>query len=395
MQVGRFGAALTKMATHWSPADCLAIVDRGMSLFLHALSNDVLLHEHALRHEVTQAVVAVAAMVSERDIDQQVMSAQKLRDELAPLQASIEQTTGLAPDLPGVDWKEGYYDRVRVNAWFWAVGAQFHCTKKLSVYFGNNDPARRSRHVAYVVCYFNTFRTRQLMGKLLPGDVDDHAVHTASLDQDNMYRLSHALSGPQPIAPLSATLPRCFKQDRSGSCSTMVLVNFLLQQSADKSGHVMSQFMRGQVINETSVQRSRLWRNLHHMYLCAEPKEQDETIFLSEGQEQVSASASASTSQPMQGPTQAVSRSPSPAPSSSDVNTDVGHDTTGNHIVLNVPYSGHVYELDSYPGAESCRYIGPVGTDWTVAAQVRLQQWSEAAHLTTVHNDVHAYVRDN
>ncbi|KAG0292418.1 hypothetical protein BGZ97_005604 [Linnemannia gamsii] len=119
------------------------------------------------------------------------------------------------------------------------------------------------------------------------------------------------------------------------------------------------------------------------MYLCAESTEQDETPFLSEGQEEEAATSASAPS------------ASSPTPSISSTGMDANPDTTGNHIVLIMPYMGHVYELDSHPAAHYCTYLGPEGTDWTIAAQVRLQQWSEAAHLTTVHNDVHAYISDD
>lgn len=100
---------------------------------------------------------------------------------------------------------------VRVNAWFWAIGAPFHSSKKIGVYMSNDDPGRRRRHEAYVVCIFNTFKTRQLMNKALPGDVDDHALHIPDLDADNRYQITNLLQGPAAIHPASAQLPRCFK----------------------------------------------------------------------------------------------------------------------------------------------------------------------------------------
>lgn len=88
IQVGRFGSATLKMSSHWNPADCMAILDRGMSLYLHALADDTLLHELELRHEVTQAVVTLATSLADRAVEQRYMSPKKLQDLLLPLQVS-------------------------------------------------------------------------------------------------------------------------------------------------------------------------------------------------------------------------------------------------------------------------------------------------------------------
>jgi hypothetical protein len=89
IQVGRFGPAIIKMSSHWSPKDCMAILDRGMSLYLHALTDDTLLSDLELRHAVTQAVVTLAKSVADRAVEQRYMSAQKLQDQLLPLQVSL------------------------------------------------------------------------------------------------------------------------------------------------------------------------------------------------------------------------------------------------------------------------------------------------------------------
>ena len=69
-------------------------------------------------------------------------------------------------------------------------------------------------------------------------------------------------------------------------------------------------------------------------------------------------------------------------------------DIAGNHIVLIMPFGDHVFELDGL-AASRIIYLGQVGQDWTAVAQQRLEQWSEAASVTRVHNDVHAIVVDN
>ena len=77
-----------------------------------------------------------------------------------------------------------------------------------------------------------------------------------------------------------------------------------------------------------------------------------------------------------------------------DVDDDLdGSDETGNHIILIMPFGGHVFELNGY--STTCLLdLGVVEYDWTDIAQQRLEWWSEAARETRVHNDIHAIVFD-
>ncbi|KAI9231942.1 MAG: hypothetical protein BYD32DRAFT_466695 [Podila humilis] len=171
IQVGRFGPAIVYMSSHWNPTNCMVILDRGMSIYLHALTDDILLHERELHHEVTQAVVTLVTSVVDRATEQRHMLAQKLQDLLLLLQS------------------------------------------------------------------------RLLMNKALAGDVVDHVLYTPDLDADNRYRITSLLQGPAAIFPASAQLPDCFKQDQSGSCATIVLVNFLFNQPDSQKGVLMSNFI--------------------------------------------------------------------------------------------------------------------------------------------------------
>lgn len=80
IQVRSFGPVIFKMSSHWNPSDCMAILDRGVSLYLHAFTDNILLHEFEQRHKVTQPVVTLASGVADRAIEQRRMSAQKLQD---------------------------------------------------------------------------------------------------------------------------------------------------------------------------------------------------------------------------------------------------------------------------------------------------------------------------
>jgi hypothetical protein len=64
-----------------------------------------------------------------------------------------------------------------------------------------------------------------------------------------------------------------------------------------------------------------------------------------------------------------------------------------NHIVLILPFQGHVWELDPLDiSGPLC--LGLQGEDWSEIAQKRLEMWTTAAIYTKVHNDIHAIVHD-
>ncbi|KAI7816626.1 hypothetical protein BC939DRAFT_218928 [Gamsiella multidivaricata] len=66
--------------------------------------------------------------------------------------------------------------------------------------------------------------------------------------------------------------------------------------------------------------------------------------------------------------------------------------SSDNHIVLIMPYKGHVWEIDSLQSDPV--YLGLEGDDWTEVAQQRLESWTSAAYHTKVHNDIHPIVLD-
>lgn len=89
-----FVPAISIMSSHWNPTDCMAIMDRGMSLYSHALTNDNILHERELHHEVTQTVITLTTSVVDHAMEQRYMSAQKLQDLLLPLQVNEQAHFG-------------------------------------------------------------------------------------------------------------------------------------------------------------------------------------------------------------------------------------------------------------------------------------------------------------
>lgn len=95
------------------------------------------------------------------------------------------------------------------------MGVPYHLTEKISVYNKNMDRRNRERHLAYLICYHNSYRMRRLMMKSEDGDKDDYAEPQHVLDDDNheMRReVADSRSNSKPILPEEATVPYCFEQ---------------------------------------------------------------------------------------------------------------------------------------------------------------------------------------
>ncbi|KAG0195940.1 hypothetical protein BGX28_000339, partial [Mortierella sp. GBA30] len=64
---------------------------------------------------------------------------------------------------------------------------------------------------------------------------------------------------------------------------------------------------------------------------------------------------------------------------------------SGNHMIVILPFAGHVWEIDSYHwNGPEC--LGEIEHDWTHVAQKRLQLWTQAAIESRICNDIHAIV---
>lgn len=81
----------------------------------------------------------------------------------------------------------------------------------------------------------------------------------------------------------------------------------------------------------------------------------------------------------------------------SNQSTSLSNDSTmeGNHVVLITHFNGYVWEINSAKDGGGAYCLGKEGADWTDAAQKRLEQWTYAAWVTQIHNDIHVIVAEN
>ncbi|KAF9343914.1 hypothetical protein BGX26_005060, partial [Mortierella sp. AD094] len=96
-------------------------------------------------------------------------------------------------DLPTVgDTLEEAY----VNSWFYWMEVPYALTDRLSV-VDNKSKDHRVQHLAYLVCYWNTYETRQIMNKLDFDDTPDGCTVPAVYNLDNHPKRHIKFQQPQ------------------------------------------------------------------------------------------------------------------------------------------------------------------------------------------------------
>ncbi|KAF9955653.1 hypothetical protein BGZ72_003547 [Mortierella alpina] len=229
----------------------------------------------------------------------------------------------------------------------------------------NVDELSRAEHLAYLVCYWNSYDTRKWMDKLEAEDAQDSSKTPVAFDLDNEPRnRSRRLTvGGAQDRPKPEKIPISFRQTNSGQCCTLALFNFLANQEPCLQSEVVKTILSRTCKEEANydlyaADQDVSLRSLHHWLLSNLETDQ---LHDEEGHDD-------------------LEEYDSPQPS-------------GNHMIVILPFAGYVWEIDSYH-SESPLCLGAAGEDWTFVAQERLQKWSEAAIESRVNNDVHAIVRE-
>ncbi|KAG0014983.1 hypothetical protein BGZ81_000138 [Podila clonocystis] len=297
-------------------------------------------HEHG-----DNAIQVSMAKLADERIHERYMESEY--DHIGEMNKVLSTSRNFLPDLPlTYDWQEGFYDPVFVNNWFFWMQEPFRLTDKILV-CENDD---RRGHLAYVVCYNNSYRTRKIMRKLSQNDSPTTSGRRA-LDKDNeSNRFPHY--GSKRHAEVAVN-PAQDVMD-NGPCCTMALFNFV----ANKGGSPTTK----RILEDVSADRSAaednmILRSLHHYVLCGGHVNQEYNH------------------------------------QSASLSNDITME--GNHVVLITHFNGYVWEIDSAEDGGGAYCLGKEGTDWTFVAQKRLEHWTYAAWATQIHNDVHVIVAEN
>ncbi|KAF9994911.1 hypothetical protein BGZ80_007657, partial [Entomortierella chlamydospora] len=116
----------------------------------------------------------------------------------------------------------------------------------------------------YMVCYENSFMMRQLMGKLYSEEIPEtssrHVVRVktaARLPYPAPKSISPILSSaflPPSRRPKGPTPPLPFAQLDDGSCATIALINFLINQPTVTHGQTIKNLLqRVQTLKQTNA----------------------------------------------------------------------------------------------------------------------------------------------
>ncbi|KAF9342729.1 hypothetical protein BGX26_006975 [Mortierella sp. AD094] len=274
-------------------------------------------------------------------------------------------------DLPtvGDTLEEGVCDQSFVNSWFYWMEAPYALTDRLSV-VDNKSKDHRVQHLAYLVCYLNTYETRQIMYKLDFDDAPDGCTVPAVYNLDNHPKRRIEFQQPQshnitkrfedcPESPL------CFLQTiEPGMCCTLALFNFVVNHDTGSQGSSMKDILNyankhtGDY-DRLSAQGVETLRKLHHWIL----RDKSDNVHHNVTQ--------------------------------NDIEGDLaeGLQPSGNYVIMIMPHKGFVWELDSMDWSSPKR-LGKIDDDWTDAAQARLEDWTQAAIKTRVCNDIHAIIAE-
>ncbi|KAF9344466.1 hypothetical protein BGX34_005638 [Mortierella sp. NVP85] len=335
MKQGSMTAAVSQIIRRWQPSAIDHILTAGLQLYQLALRNDpnVQTTQTGLLH------ILISNNIHNHIINLDTSTVQELVGELCRHLPKVLAT------LREFGKKHSI------------VQEPFAITEKLSV-TADRDPQTNIHHVGFLICYWNSLSTRYLMNKL---DSDDK--------KDFRPDILHLQSTSKSVGSISTRLsasvrrPLTFQQLSNGSCCTMALMNFLINQSPATQGP----------ITKTLVESIRTKQAQGEGY--AHDAEHDE--YLCSLHHHILAIKTLQELDP--------SDVEQPEPTSDDL-------SEGNHVVIVLPYNGFVWELDSLNDQrQTC--LGAVGGDWKAVAQKRLGEWTKTASITGVAVDVQAFVQ--
>ncbi|KAF9948813.1 hypothetical protein BGZ72_009337 [Mortierella alpina] len=338
MRVGRFRRAIEDIIGCWDMDDCQVIVQYGVAIFQQQKINEDSGYMSFVKYlgRLMRSGIHERLFDSERHAD----SAKLL------LPDKVIQINRSKPSM---------------ILWFYWMNSPYMVTPKLLV----SKDMDRDGHLAYLVCYWNPYDTRKLMGKLDADDAPDSSKIPVAFDMDNgPWRKSRRLlAGVPQDRPTPEKKPISFRQTNSGQCCTLALFNFLANQEPSLRSEIVKTILRRTCNDEANydlyaADQDVSLRSLHYWLLT--DRDTDD-IHEKQGLEDLEDYDSAQPS--------------------------------GNHMIVIMPFAGYVWEIDSYH-SDSPLCLGAMGDDWKNKAQARLQMWTEAAIESRVCNDVHAVIRE-
>ncbi|KAG0195844.1 hypothetical protein BGX28_000529 [Mortierella sp. GBA30] len=368
MRCGRMRRAVKGLVAYWSPEDFETLMTSGMEVYDEGLDDQTrgiakcnlqftLLRSKgidkrskdikSLTSSELQHLKACTVSTKLKSYHQKSILARGLTQYYIFFNHFIQQP--LVSFLPIIQpirnaWDFAYYGPEFVNVWLYILGENYWSTGKLSI-TELSDASKRMGHVAYLVCYENSLMTRQIMSKLC---AEDHSERKGK---------ERAQSHPTGIVGSIAGT-----ETGSGPCTTMSLLNFLINQHPTTHGEPIQQLFQRvtalQQINKDyrgEAQKDPVLCSLHHYVLCDQQLQQDEKF---EVEEEVAYMSS-----------------------------------EGNHLILILPFAGHIWEVDSLEPSGPL-WLGASLGDWTATALHRLEMWWNTTQQTKIPVDIQAILQE-
>ncbi|KAF9557889.1 hypothetical protein EC968_007403 [Mortierella alpina] len=337
MRVGRFRRAIEDITGCWTLDDCQVIVQYGVAIFQQQKINE---------DSGYMSFVRCIGHLMREGIHERFFDSERQGDLANIL---------ILPD------KATKCPKPSMILWFFWMNSPYMVTPKLLL----SKNMGRDEHLAYLVCYWNSYDTRKLMGKLDADDTPDASRTPVAFDLDNgpWRRRRRLAAGLPQDRTTPETKPISFRQTNSGQCCTLALFNFLANQKPCLQSEIVKTILSRTCNDEANydlyaADQDVSLRSLHYWLLSDRDTDQ---LHEEQGPED-------------------LEEYDSPQPS-------------GNHMIVIMPFAGYVWEIDSYH-QDSPLCLGDIKDDWRYIAHERLKMWTEAAVESRVCNDVHAIVRE-
>ncbi|KAF9945595.1 hypothetical protein BGZ72_001181 [Mortierella alpina] len=192
MRVGRFRRAIEDITGCWDLDDCQVLVQYGVAIFQQQKINEDSGYMSLVKH---------IGRLTREGLPERFIDLEKQADLVKSL---------VTPDKA----IQTNHSKPSMILWFYWMRSPYMVTSKLIVK-ENVDAQSRAEHLAYLVCYWNSYDTRKRMDKLEAEDAQDSSKSPVAFDLDNgpWNRSRRLIVGGDQDRPSPEKKPISFRQE--------------------------------------------------------------------------------------------------------------------------------------------------------------------------------------